>query len=465
MTYNEGIGRHGRHMLRRKLLCGVSAAAVSASVLAFGPGLVAGASAATGGYSTNTTSNCKSGATPVTFWGWVPGMYRMVDVFNQTHPNICVDYVTKVGGSGEYIPLLNALKAHSGAPDVAEIEFDVLPSFEVLHDVTNLAPYGAGKYAKDFVNWAWSEVSQKGAIWAMPMDGGSMGLLFDKTALAKYGISSPPTTWSQYAADALKVHQANPKAYFGDFAAGDGQWVLSLMQQAGAWPFVWNGGSHVTIDFTGKAQMSFANYWQKLISEGAIAHANDPFTSSSPFFEGLNDGLYLTWPTSAWGPSYFASYVTSKSAGHWIQAALPGSATSSGNWGGSTYPVFSQSKHPAQAAEFAEWLAASPQSWNIAVTTPSLLFPTYKPELAAPAMQSLTIPMLQKGAPLFANPAKTAPKIPAITWPPFMTYYLNSTTAWAAKFFAGTQTLPQYLQLLQTNMVTYAKQQGFSVST
>jgi hypothetical protein len=47
------------------------------------------------------------------FWGWVPGIYRVVDVFNQTHPNICVDFVTKVGGSGEYIPLLNALKAHS----------------------------------------------------------------------------------------------------------------------------------------------------------------------------------------------------------------------------------------------------------------------------------------------------------------------------------------------------------------
>jgi multiple sugar transport system substrate-binding protein len=465
MSHNEGNGRHGRHRLRRKLLCGASAAAMSASILAFGPGLVTGASAATGGYSTNTTANCKSGATPVTFWGWVPGMYRMVDVFNQTHPNICVDFVTKVGGSGEYIPLLNALKAHSGAPDVAEIEFDVLPSFEVLHYVDNLAPYGAGKYAKDFVYWAWSEVSQKGAIWAMPMDGGSMGLLFDKTAAAKYGISSPPTTWSEFAADALKVHQADPKVYFGDFAAGDGQWVLSLMQQAGAWPFVWNGGSNVTIDFTGKAQMAFAHYWQTLISEGAIAHANDPFTSSSPFFEGLNDGLYLTWPTSAWGPSYFASYVTSKSAGHWVQAALPGSATSSGNWGGSTYPVFSESAHPAQAAEFAEWLAASPQSWNLAVTSPSLLFPTYKPELSAPAVQSLTIPMLEKGSPLFANPAKTAPKIPAITWPPFMTYYLNSTTAWAAKFFAGTQTLPQYLQLLQTNMVTYAKQQGFTVST
>ncbi len=42
MVYNEGDRRHGRHMLRRKMLCGLSAAAMSASILAFGPGLVAG---------------------------------------------------------------------------------------------------------------------------------------------------------------------------------------------------------------------------------------------------------------------------------------------------------------------------------------------------------------------------------------------------------------------------------------
>jgi multiple sugar transport system substrate-binding protein len=465
MIYNEGHRRHRRHVWQRKALCGVSAAAVSASLLAFGPGLVAGASAASGGLSTNTTSYCKAGATPVTFWGWVPGIYRVVDVFNQTHPNICVDYVTKAGGSGEYIPLLNALKARSGAPDVAEIEFDVLPSFEVLHYTTNLVPYGANKYAKDFVNWAWSEVSNKGAVWAMPDDGGSMGLLYNAVALAKYGITSPPTTWGQYAADAMKVHQANPKVFLGDFPAGDGQWVLSLMQQYGAWPFVWNGGSSVKIDFTGKAQMQFANYWQKLISAGAIDHSYDLFTGTSPFFNGLNNGLYLTWPTSAWGPSYFASFVTSKSKGDWVQGALPGSATSSGNWGGSTYPVFSQSKHPAQAAEFAEWLAASPEAWKIEVTAPSSLFPNFKPELSSSAMQSLSIPMLKKGTALFANPAKSAPKIPAVTWPPFMTYFLNSTNGWTAKFDAGQETVQQYFQFLQTTMVNYAKQQGFQVST
>ncbi len=451
----------------RKVISGVSATALSASlVVVLAPGLSTSASAATGGgWRTNTTSYCKSGATPITFWGWVPGIYRTVDLFNETHPSICVDYVTKVGGSGEYIPLLNALKAHSGAPDVAEIEFDVLPEFETLHYTVDLAQYGANKYKNDFVKWAWDEVSEAGHVWAMPMDGGAMGLLYNSVALKQYGITSPPTTWAEYAADAVKVHKANPKVYFGDFAAGDGQWVLALMQQAGAWPFVWNGGAGVTINFTGPKQMAFANFWQNLVNEGAIDHANDPFTSSSPFFEGLNTGLYLTWPTSAWGPSYFASYVTSKSAGQWVQGPLPGSATSSGNWGGSTYPVFSESAHPAQAATFAEWLTASQASWNISVTAPSLLFPTFKQALSTPSLLKMTIPMLKGGSSLFAAPAKTAPLIPTISWPPFMTYYLNSTTAWAAKFFAGKETIPQYFRFLQNTMVKYAKSQGFVVHT
>jgi len=450
-----------------KVLCG-AALAVAVSLLGLAPTLTSVSSAAsrTGPtYSTKTTSYCKAGATPITFWGWVPGIYRVVDVFNQTHPKICVDYVTKVGGSGEYIPLLNALKANSGAPDVAEIEFDVLPEFEALHYTVDLSPYGAGMYKNDFVKWAWGEVTEGSNIWAMPDDGGSMGLLYNAVDLAKYGITSPPSTWAQYAADALKVHKANPKVFFGDFAAGDGQWVLALMQQAGAWPFAWNGGSTVTIDFTGPKEMAFAAYWQKLVSEGAIDHANDPFTSSSPFFEGLNTGLYLTWPTSAWGPSYFASYVTSASAGDWVQGPLPGSATSSGNWGGSTYPVFTESKHPAQAATFVEWLAASPTAWKLEVTPPSLLFPNFKPELSQPGLLKETIPMLKKGTSLFAAPAKSAPGIPPISWPPFMTYYLNSTTAWAAKFFNGTQTIPQYFQYLQSTMVTYAHQEGFTVNT
>ena len=68
--------------------------------------------------------------------------------------------------------LTNALKAGSGAPDVAEVEFDELPSFEVTHNVVNLAPYGANTYKSKFTTWAWDEVSQGSGVYAMPGDAG-----------------------------------------------------------------------------------------------------------------------------------------------------------------------------------------------------------------------------------------------------------------------------------------------------
>ena len=58
------------------------------------------------------------------------------------------------------------------------------------------------------------------------------------------------------------------------------------------------------------------------------------------------------------GPSYFAPDAKT-SLGNWRAAPLPqwtAGANVAANWGGSTYPVFSQSKHPKEAAEFSEWL-------------------------------------------------------------------------------------------------------------
>ena len=120
-------------------------------------------------------ASCSSSATKITFWAWVPGMSRAVTAFNKSHPSICVTLENPGAGLNEYPPLSNALKAGSGAPDVAEIEFDELPSFEIQKDVVNLVPYGANKYKGDFVPWAWQEVSQGPAVYAMPSDAGPAG--------------------------------------------------------------------------------------------------------------------------------------------------------------------------------------------------------------------------------------------------------------------------------------------------
>src|SRR6266700_3258176 len=325
--------------------------------------------------------SCSAGATKILFWAWVSGMGRAVTEFNKTHPNICVTQ-EDVG---------------SGAPDVAEVEFDELPSFEVTHNVVNLVPYGANNYKSKFTTWAWDEVSQGSSVYAMPGDAGPMAFYYNTKELAKYGIT-PPTTWAEFAADAAKLHKANPNAYMTNFSAIDLQWVMSLMAQDGAWPFAYSGGSNVTINWTGPKQMAFASYWQNLLAAHEVNATTDVSATS---FADLDKGIDASWLSSAWGPSYFAPDAKA-SLGNWRAAPLPqwtAGANVAANWGGSTYPVFSQSKHPKEAAEFSEWLNATDASWNITKTAPSSLFPTYLPLLNSPSYKTITVPLSGSSTP------------------------------------------------------------------
>jgi multiple sugar transport system substrate-binding protein len=406
--------------------------------------------------------SCKSGATKITFWAWVPGIGRAVDAYNKSHPSICVTLEDVGAGDPEYTKLSDALKAGSGAPDVAEVEFDELPSFEVQHQVVNLAKYGASAYASDFVPWAWQEVSQGSAVYAMPSDSGPVGFYYNANQLSRYHIS-PPATWAQLATEAAALHAHNSSDYLTSFAGTDLQWIMSLMAQDGAFPFGYTGGSKVTIDWTGPAQTAFASYWQNLLSKHLVNTVTDV---SAPAFTDMDRGIDASWISSAWGPSYFAPDAK-VSVGDWRAAPLPqwkAGSTVAANWGGSTYPVFTQSAHPQQAAQFSEWLCANSASWDIVKTPPSSLFPTYKPLLDSSSFKNLTYPISGSSTPNVAFTA-AAPEISSVQWPPFMTYALTQSTTTFAGVMNGKETLQSAFSAFQSQLVNYAKQQGFTVST
>ena len=406
--------------------------------------------------------SCSPNATKVLFWAWVPGMGRAVTEFNKTHPNICVTQEDVGAGNPEYVAITNALKAGSGAPDVAEVEFDELPSFEVTKNVVNLAPYGANTYKSKFTTWAWDEVSQGSGVYAMPGDAGPMAFYYNTKELAKYGLT-PPTTWAEFATDAAKLHKANPNAYMTNFSAIDLQWVMSLMAQDNAWPFAYSGGSNVTINWTGPKQMAFASYWQNLLAAHEVNATTDVSATS---FADLDKGIDAAWLSSAWGPSYFAPDAKT-SLGNWRAAPLPqwtAGANVAANWGGSTYPVFSQSKHPKEAAEFAEWLNATDASWNITKTAPSSLFPTYLPLLNSSSYKTITVPLSGSSTPNVQFTA-AASQIQGVPWPPFMTEALTQSATVFAGVMNGKETLQAAFTNFQNVLVNYAKAQGFTVST
>jgi multiple sugar transport system substrate-binding protein len=467
--------RSGRLTLTAPRASAGLAAAAAVSLLAACGGSSGPAASSSGGSSGGSGASasasptvlaggsCKSSnATQITFWAWVPGIARAVNAFNASHPSICVTLEDVGAGNPEYVKISDALKAGSGAPDVAEVEFDELPSFEVTHDVVDLSQYGANKYKDQFVPWAWEEVSQGSAVYAMPGDAGPMAFYYNSKLLAKYHIK-PPATWDEFATAAAALKKANPNAFMTNFAATDLQWVMSLMAQAGAWPFQYSGGSSVTINWTGPAQMKFAAYWQKLIDAHEVNGTTDVSATS---FADMDKGIDASWLSSAWGPSYFAPDAKA-SVGAWRAAALPqwsAGANVAANWGGSTYPVFKQSQHPAQAAQFSEWLNGTDDSWNITKTAPSSLFPTYKPLLNDPSYKDITVPVSGSSHPGRVFTA-AAGSITGVPWPPFMTEALTQANTVFAGVLNGKETLASAFRNFQNVLVSYAKQQGFTVST
>src|SRR5438094_460224 len=79
----------------------------------------------------------KAGGT-ITYWSWTPSAQAQVDAFMKQYPNVKVNYVNAGTGNDHYAKLQNAIKAGSGAPDVAQIEYQALPQFALPGSLVDL---------------------------------------------------------------------------------------------------------------------------------------------------------------------------------------------------------------------------------------------------------------------------------------------------------------------------------------
>jgi multiple sugar transport system substrate-binding protein len=395
-------------------------------------------------------------------WGWAAGYNLVVSEFNRTHPDICVTLENNGAANDEYVKLGNTIKAGSGAPDLAEIEYFSLPSFEISKSLVDLTKYGVNDYKSKIAPVAWQQASQGSAVYAMPVDLGPLVQYYNSTLLTKYGIT-PPTTWAEFATAAAKLHSADPTATLANIDPENAQAVLALMQEDNAFPFTYTGGSSVGINFTGAAETAFATYWQDLLSKKEATTVADFSPAQWSNFDG---GINAVRFSPAWGPVGM-QLSTKKTIGAWRAAPMPQAKAGdnlSGNWGGSTVAVFAQSKHQAAAAQFAEWFGGSDAAWKILSGPIAGAFPAYLPLLNDPTFLARTLP-ISGSATTNKTFATAAQHMVAPQWPPFMTAALTQWTTSFAGVTKGTTTLPDAFKNYQAAMVKYAKGQGFTVTT
>lgn len=403
-----------------------------------------------------------SGPVTLTFWTWVPHLGSEVALFEKTHPGIKLNVINAGQGAVEYQKLQTAVKAGKGAPDDVQIEYQMLPTFEVTHGLVNLAKYGAGRLQGSFVASAWDQVASQGGIWGIPQDTGPMGVLYRKDIFQQYKLAVP-TTWAQFAADAARLHRANPSISMTNLAPNDPGQVNGLLWQAGSRPFRMNGGTKISVSVNDPGATQAAAYWQKLDQQGLISTDPD-FTPQ--WYSSMAKGRYATWITAAWGP-LFLSGTAKNSAGEWRAAPLPQWAAGqdvSADWGGSTTAVTTQSQHPRQAAEFAMWLNSNPQSVSMLASPPLFLFPSLKAALGSASFTNAA-PAFYGGQHVNALFSRIAQTVPAgFEWSPFQAYVYSEYTSTLGKAMTGKGSWVAALASAQSNITGYARSQGLTVT-
>jgi multiple sugar transport system substrate-binding protein len=314
------------------------------------------------------------------FWSWAPDMDKTVQVWNDAHPDIQVTVNKQDGGDPAVTKLLTAIKAKSGAPDLMQAEYQAIPTMVAagaLADIkANIDPAIKDKFAPG----VWNSVTLgTDAVYAVPQDSGPMVFYYRDDIFTKYQLKVP-TTWDEYATAARTLHQKNPKLFLGTFSATDPGWFAGLTQQNGA---SWWGidGQNWSVNIDSEQTRKVADYWGGLVQEGVID--NTPMYTPG-WNAALNKGTQVGWLSAVWGPGVLAGNAAD-TKGKWKVAPMPqwdASASATGNWGGSSTAVTSQSTHKAAAAQFAAWINTDPAGVK-ALATISNVYPADKAEAPA----------------------------------------------------------------------------------
>jgi multiple sugar transport system substrate-binding protein len=408
----------------------------------------------------------EDGQITLEFWSWVGGLDNTVKDFERAYPNIKVHVNNVGGGPAEYQKLQTALKAGSGAPDVAQIEYDFLPSFIVTDGLADMAQYGANEAKPYFVPWTWGQVSPDGkTVFGIPQDSGPLALNYNKKIFDQYGLSVP-TTWDEYAQDAEKLDKASGgKVKMGHFYPTQAPWLIGLAWANGGVFFKAQGDTWIQTLNNAAAEKTLT-YWSDLVKKGYVSSIPG-FTAE--YYTALGAGQIASSVEAAWGPGVTAASLIDKTSGDWRAAPLPqwskGEPLRSGNWGGSCDAVTKQSKHPKAATLFAIWLNASKNpvvaNWIQFGIFPVAISGLADPDLNAPDKNPSKFFGGQNLVELYSDASKAVSV--DFAWAPWFAFANDNYNKQIDALFTGKMTPKQALDAWQDECLKNAKADGYDV--
>lgn len=433
--------------------------AVTAGLAGCAGGTPSSAASATPAVSAADIAAALQKPTTITIWTWAKTLTGIVSAFEAKYPKITVNVVNVGSGTAHYTKFENAIKAGTGAPDLATVEYSVLPQFAVERSLVDLKKFGYESLSAVYTPSVWNSVNVNGGLYELPHNAGPMALFYNKTVFDKFGINVP-TTWEEYAADAAKIHAADPTVYLAA-DAGDVGFTNSMMWAAGGMSFQTSGTSDVTINMHNNAVKKFTDFYNPLIQNKLLAPVPG---FSSEWYQGLANGKIASLVTGAWMVGSLESGVPT-GAGDWRAAPLPtysaGDKASAVNGGGG-YAMLKQSstQHQLVSAGFLKFMDDGP---GIALSIQAGQFPSTVADLTSPKFLNAKNNYFggQEVNKVFAQSAKNV--LPGWQYLPYQSYANSIFNDYVGKAYTGKGSLSDGLNAWGDALKTYGNQQGFTV--
>jgi multiple sugar transport system substrate-binding protein len=169
---------------------------------------------------------------------------KLVDKFNQTHPQIQIESLY-VGQADQQMPKILAAVVGNASPDLLWFAPTITGQLVELDALVALDEYLENSPVKNEIDPAlFASIEYKGKIWAVPFATNNVGVFYRPSLFKAAGITELPKTWEEFRQVAKKLTRDTN----GDGKIDQHGMVLPLGKGEFAvftWlPFLWSGGGN-----------------------------------------------------------------------------------------------------------------------------------------------------------------------------------------------------------------------------
>ncbi|HEY2506994.1 MAG TPA: hypothetical protein VGI58_10795 [Streptosporangiaceae bacterium] len=405
----------------------------------------------------------------MSWWSWTTNPKDVIANFEKAYPHIKITPPPDYGSGGTFYSKLTTALAGGTGPCITQVEYDHLPQFLGQKDLVPITQY-VSSYKSEFPSWVWGQVSQGGQVYAMPEDIGPMALMYQPSQLSKYHLPVP-TTWAQFASDAITFHKDDPSQYLTYFAPNDADQMEALWWQAGAFPYQLESNGTWKVDVDGPLEQKVMEFWGNLVTKGAVAVDQD---FAADWGHHIGQDRYAAMVGAGWSPTYMVdAYLPSGSTQQWAITQMPqwtAGSHAAANWGGSTNAVTKDCPKAdvKDAATFASFINTSKS--GLAVDEKPATTSGGGRGLFPAASARATLPEFSAAVPHFSGDVNSqfstyATEVPVkFEWSPWDSELGTFLTNEMGKAAAGKEAWSQVLVNTESQLISYAKSAGYSVT-